>query len=414
MKTKLLIIALSILSLNSYSQIKFEAGYFIKNTGERIDCLIRNVDWKNNPTKFKYKLSEEAESITAVIDDVREFSVTDHIKYERFTVNIDRTSDLTSELREVRDPKFVEEKLFLRFLVEGEASLYKYEDGNLIRFFFKMDNSDVEQLVYLKYKSVKDDNFFNVKYKRTRPKIKENNLFKSQIFENLKCDQLSFSNIENLQYKENELVTYFVKFNSCKGVAFNKFEKEYGKDMFNIVLRPRANFYSFSYEGAGAVDFGSEVVPGFGVEFEIILPFNNNKWSLFIEPSYEYFKSDVMPTDARIRRMDYAAVEIPVGIRHYFFLGPKSKLFLAGGVAFGKDFNSKIDYLRTDITPNALISDLEIDGTQEFFFMAFGYNFNNRVSIEFRQNSNRNLLSNYQTRISDFKGYSIIVGYNIL
>ena len=45
MKTQLLILLITILSFNCYSQIKYQKGYYINNDGQKTDCLIKNVDW---------------------------------------------------------------------------------------------------------------------------------------------------------------------------------------------------------------------------------------------------------------------------------------------------------------------------------------------------------------------------------
>ena len=69
---------LTFITFSSYSQVEFEQGYLINNDGKRLECLIKNVDWKNSPTKFQYKLNENSEPITASIDGVSEFGVGFH------------------------------------------------------------------------------------------------------------------------------------------------------------------------------------------------------------------------------------------------------------------------------------------------------------------------------------------------
>lgn len=54
MKKRILFLLITILSLNCYSQISFQKGYYIDNTNQKINCLIKNIDWKNNPTEFEY------------------------------------------------------------------------------------------------------------------------------------------------------------------------------------------------------------------------------------------------------------------------------------------------------------------------------------------------------------------------
>jgi hypothetical protein len=58
-----------------FGQIVFEKGYFIDKNGNKIICLIKNIDWKDNPKGFDYKLFEDGEIKSANTEDVLEFSV---------------------------------------------------------------------------------------------------------------------------------------------------------------------------------------------------------------------------------------------------------------------------------------------------------------------------------------------------
>ena len=58
MKKQLLILLIFISTFNSYAQTSFEKGYFINNEGQKTDCLIKNIDWKDNPTEIKFKYTE--------------------------------------------------------------------------------------------------------------------------------------------------------------------------------------------------------------------------------------------------------------------------------------------------------------------------------------------------------------------
>ncbi|WP_417619381.1 hypothetical protein [Oceanihabitans sediminis] len=73
MKKNLLFILIVILSANCYSQIIYENGYYIDNSGNKVDCLIKNVDWKDNPTSFEYKLTENSDKNIATLNTVKEF-----------------------------------------------------------------------------------------------------------------------------------------------------------------------------------------------------------------------------------------------------------------------------------------------------------------------------------------------------
>ena len=68
-------ILITVFSFKSYSQIKYEPGYYVDNSGNIINCLIKNTDGKKNPKNFTYKLSAESKPQKGKIEDISEFSV---------------------------------------------------------------------------------------------------------------------------------------------------------------------------------------------------------------------------------------------------------------------------------------------------------------------------------------------------
>lgn len=394
MKKRILIALISILSFNCYSQIEFESGYFINNNGEQTNCLIKNIDWKNNPVEFKYKLSENSESKTATITSVKEFGVLNTSKYHRFIVNIDRSSENINNLSVNKNPQFNEEQLFLKVFVEGKASLYFYEDGNLIRYFYSHDNSNVEQLIFKSYKTPEN-------------KIGKNNRYKQQLWNNLKCEVFSMSDLENIGYNKRDLVKFFIEYNECKNSEFINFEKNQKKDLFNLTIRPGLNFSSLSIQNSASnsrdTDFGNKLGLRLGIEVEFIMPFNKNKWAILIEPTYQYFNSEKILSTQTVNA-DYKSIELPIGIRHYFFLNDNSKIFINGAFVFDFSFNSKIDFENGN--------DLDIT-TRKNIVLGLGYNFKNKYSLEMRYGLSREILSDYIAWTSNYRTFSIIFGYNI-
>ena len=89
LKKQFLLFLIITLHFSGYSQISFVKGYFIKNSGEKIECFIKNIDWKDNPTQFNYKLSKDDDQKEATIEAVKEFGIYDIVKYQRYTVDID-------------------------------------------------------------------------------------------------------------------------------------------------------------------------------------------------------------------------------------------------------------------------------------------------------------------------------------
>lgn len=408
MKKQILFLLITVLSLNCYSQITFENGYYIDNTDQKINCLIKNIDWKNNPTEFEYKLSEGSESKKANLESVKEFGINDVSKYVRSIVNIDRSSEITNYLSNDKDPVFQEEELFLKVLIEGKFTLYEYVDQNLKRYFYNNDNSNIEQLIFKSYKTDND-------------KIGKNDRFKQQLWINLKCNNFDMSKIEGLDYKKNDLVNIFEEYNECNDQEFVNYTKKTKTDFFNLTLRPRLNSSSLKVQSFDTnsrdVDFDNKFGFGFGVEAEFILPFNKNKWAIAIEPTYQSFNSektvnvDNVTGGELIANVDYTSIEVPVSLRYYFFLEKNSKVFLNTSYIVDLKSESSIEYTRND---GSNIKTLEIYSGANLAF-GIGYKHNDKYSLEARYQTNRELLGNYNSNWSAeySTSLSVIFGYSL-
>jgi len=394
MKKNLLIVILSILSFSCYSQINFENGYFIKNTGETIHCLIKNIDWKNNPTQFIYKLSKNSELKTENVDSIKEFGFLDIVKYKSFLVNIDRSSNDLYDMSKNKDPEFKEEHLFLNTLVEGKATLYSYNDKNLVRYFYSTDNSYPKQLIYKNYKTSRGEiQDYSV--------VSVNNKFREQLWNDLKCQTFTMSYLEQIDYNKQDLVKFFEKYNDCENSEFKNYDKTQGKESFHLTVRPGINNSSLStsdfiwgFKNTTEI-FKNQSTFRLGFLAEYILPFNKNKWSIFIDPNYQYYKSN-----SQNLSIEYNSIELPIGIRHYFFLNEYSKFFIS--VAYISDFHI-----------NSKLSNSWTINSNNNYAVGLGYHYKDKYSIEMRYMTNRDLLSDYVYFGSDYKNISIIFGFNV-
>ena len=73
------------LGIKTLAQTHYAKGYFINESNEKFDCLIKNIDWKDNPTSFKYKLNSSSESQKKSIKIVKEFGIYNHVKFLKAT-----------------------------------------------------------------------------------------------------------------------------------------------------------------------------------------------------------------------------------------------------------------------------------------------------------------------------------------
>jgi len=406
MKNQLLFLLVAILSLNCYSQISFEKGYYINNTDQKTNCLIKNIDWKNNPTEFEYRLSENSEPKKVTIKSVKEFGVYNISKYIRRTVNIDRSSKSSMAMSSDKNPIFKEEELFLKVLVESKSNLYEYIDSNLSRYFYNKENSTIEQLVFKRYKTIDNS-------------IGKNNRFRQQLWVDLKCENFKKRKIENVGYNKNDLVRFFTEYNKCNHNDLISFEPKQKQDLFNLTIRPRLNSSSLTLQNSVSnsrdIDFENKTGLGFGLEVEFILPFNKNKWAIAIEPTYQNFKYEKTTVASNVSggklttNVDYSSIEIPVSIRHYFFLNEDSKIFVNASVLFDFSSKSSIEFTRDD---GSILDLLDID-TRNNLAMGVGYKQHDKYSLEIRYQTSKEILEGYSFWSSDYKTFSVIFGYSL-
>jgi hypothetical protein len=393
---KIFISALIIVfSFKSYSQIKYEPGYYIDNSGNVINCLIKNTDWKNNPKEFTYKLSIESEPQKGKIENISEFSVIDKFKFKRYSVDIDRSSNNLNDMGYNRAPEFKKEQLFLKTLFEGKASLYFYEGENLFKYFYSIDNSNAKQLIFKRYLDA--DN-----------RVTKNYEFRKQLLDSLQCQSLSLTDVEKIEYDENDLIDFFTKYSLCqnsKTVIYHLREKP--KKPLSLALRPGINVSNLSIENiatyTGIINFGTKASLRLGVQGEYILPFNKGKWAITLEPTFQYYKGE-STSESKPIKADYKSIQFPIGITYFFFLNDKSKLFLNTSLIYDIPFDSKID-LESSRNP------LKISSTFTPTF-SLGYKYLKKYSLEARYEFGRRPL-NYIFWGSEYKTFAVIFGYDL-
>ncbi len=410
MKKILLFFVIILFTTAVYSQNNFKKGYFINEKGDKIECLIYDKDWKYNPTSIEYKLSENSKIQEASIDRIQEFGIYSGETFVRSTVKMDRSSTKIINLSDNRNPEFKENTLFLKILVNGKASLYSYQEEGLFRYFYDTDTIDITQLIYKKYLYSAIDGIY-----RKDNQIGENNQFRQQLYTTLKCEEMSRRDYENLNYTRKDLVDFFVKYNQCINADYTKIKRK--KVDFNLNIRPGIVFVkpfeiinTISNARNVKINDGSQIFR-IGLEAEVILPFNNNKWSIIVEPTYRTFSgakdydSQLTVTSDRVE-VDYTSLELPVGVRHSFFLGKNTQLFLNASAFFEIQLDSKITYISSNPIqfPISNFISYTIGGGVKY----------SDFSLELRYLPPRNLLFSstiyYQ---ADYSNFSLIVGYTL-
>ncbi|MEC5171748.1 outer membrane beta-barrel protein [Chryseobacterium nepalense] len=388
------------------AQIKFEKGYYIDNSGKRSEVLIKNMGWKNNPTEFMYKDLDSENVKKEKISDIQEFGFENAEKYVRKTVMLDSSSDQLNDLSNDRIPKFSEKTVFLKYILDGKADLLYYENDNTKKFFFSIDDSEPKQLIYKRY-------FINDN------QIAYNDEYKNQIAEILDCG-IDNKKIEAAEYKIKDLSSLFLNYNTCKGINaipsnYNTAQKAGGT--FHLNIRPGINLSSL--EATGSTSFTSKTNKfdrkttfRIGLEAELVLPTNKNKWSVFAEPTYQYYKAEneysIYPDEQyssikSSNSVDYKSIELPLGIRYYVFLNDKSKFFFNAAFVLDLPLNSTI---------NAYSTENKITSGNNLAFGA-GYKYNEKFLIEIRLGTKRDVVKEISYLSSKYQTTSLILGYTI-
>jgi hypothetical protein len=399
MKIQVLTVAFLIIAYTSLAQIDFESGYFIREPDEMVQCLIRNVDWKNNPREFRYKLSENDPVQEAGIQTVKEFGITGFSKYVRADVKLDKSDKAINKLSFDREPLFKEETVFLKVLIEGPVTLLSYEDKNITRFFYQSGSSEIVPLIYKQYMTDKG--------------VATNDDFKKQLLTNFYTHGVTMADLQDIKYSNRDLERLFIKINESSGSGFTKFEDK-KKDVFNLTLKPGVNFNNLSVQSEVSsfynTDFDMEQNFRFGVEAEFIFPFFKNKFGILMEPSYQYYQAEHPASLERFSsEVNYQSIEFAGGLRHYFFLNDKSKIYINPLFVYEFDFNSTIKIIRFE---EFVQEDLQVKSKINMAAVA-GYKYKNKYSMEIRYYTKRELLVPYTHWSANYNSFSVTLGYTI-
>ena len=418
MKTKLSALLLFTCLLMS-GQTKFKPGHYINLNNEKVIGFIKDYDWKNNPYEIEFKTTLDDNSHSIINkDNLKEFEIYENSKYINTEIQIDKSSNLNNQITSERELIYQKEKVLLKVLIEGEASLYQYQDEGVEKFFYSSNGVLFEQLVFKLFlaseKDVAELNLINTVSSNSL--ILKNEGYKKQLFQNVNCN-FQREKIYNLIFAKSKLYKYFEEYNKCKKVSYKTYKKNFEtqlklKGVLNLNLNSlNLNYFNDEYRSK---DFGNSTNFGFGLELELILPFNNNKWSVFTEPTYNTYENSAILkktfstiTTTQKVNVKYDYIQLPVGVKHYFFLSDKINIDL--NLAYNLKFTSKksiIDYEDT--------SDFSVFPTLKNFAFGFDVNFQ-KATLGVKYFTKTQILNGaYEQKYADYKNLSLQLKYQIL
>jgi len=408
-KTQFMLLVLTFFVFdNIEGQITFKNGYFIDNTGNKINCKIKDKDEKYTPTGFTYMLESNSKKYVRGLENTQEFRLNEGVKYIRAKVGIDKSKSHLSKLKNTMNMEYEEEIVFLKVLLEGESSLYEYKKAGFERYFYKLGDEPIRQLDYKKYKV-------------GNASIRENNRYRQQLKLEMSCE-LSNKSIESLEYKKKDLVKFFKDYNVCINSSFELYDNKEKQKKINIGIRYEGMFSrnTLFFRADELLDFENKLVSQFGLSFEYIMPFNRNKWRFFMEPSYYKYESensliveyDFNPDIEYTYRLENRAIELPLGVRYYMFLSKEMQLFLGAGYYLDIYSRTEINETATTFlqTDNQSYSGKQSIGN---VFAGFGIQYN-RFSVDYRYKRGKDFAVNTTGWFTAYKGSSISIRINLL
>ncbi|WP_152286086.1 outer membrane beta-barrel protein [Flavicella marina] len=412
MKKLLLVISLFFITIKSIAQIEFQQGYFVTEKGEKKECLIKNEYWDFCPSEFTYKNSEEGQELLRKIENTKEFRIDNALWYVKHTIDIDQSSNKTSELTTSKHPDFKEETVFLKVLVFGKITLFEYKNQSFTRYFYKTDDSATQQLVYKKYIQNSD--------------IITNQAYKQHLLNTFDCENVTKNDIVKTKYRHNSIVKLFETYNTCFNSSATIFKNKEKSKLIYLSLRPGLSLVNQSYTISESPNepgnFTGKPNYRFGVELSLVLNRMKNI-ALILEPTIQqytnsnstliegiYFNYDI-PANYNV---NYTSIEIPIGIRYYFKSIEQKGLFVNAQVGFDisiSNSNLSVDYV--DVIGTDINKTHEFDSYSSLFTFGAGYKLNGKMSLELRYSLKPDLFKSYATKVSKFKSFGLMFGYQL-
>ncbi len=405
-KYSILLIAAFFFTNATFAQTRFEKGFFIDANDKQVNCLIKNERWLNSPKIILYKLSENSNEIEVDATKIKKFKVNDGPLYVAHTGSFPVYKNNTATQVLTMKINTIDRSAFLKPIITGTASLFEFREGNDISYAYTLNDNEMEILLY--GESVGENNL-----------VSKINTYKNQLFKDVKCG--SKTDIQNLKYSTKSLKEYFYNYNVCIDSNFKNEEDQSTvtkKSKSSIKLWAGVQQNKFSSAIINSIlQFEDKISPKVGIEFEHVLGFNNNKWALFINSSYNEYETlanyepfSTNPTVAQAT-FEFSRLENFTGARHYMFFNDNSSIFIETGFTFDYDFKAELD----NLIGNAAINTSSGDFKTIYFGLAagVGYSFNQKFYTRLNIYSGQNILVFFTSKNNIYNRMAFTIGYKL-
>lgn len=303
---------------NLFAQNKFELGYYIDQSGNKIEGEISEITLNNFPSNFIIRKKGKEEIVETSSATLIKYGT---MVFEKKSFQYDPSLRMDiANMPKQKDFQLVNKTAFVQLMVNGDTKLYKYSENGVSTFFYETANN---QLTTLKYK----------KYLENGNDINENREFISQLKEVKNVKDSSDEGYYNaVKYNDTDLVNYFTKFN---GKSIKNYKKS--KLLFNVFVG-----YSISSMDINFLqDLPAENFSHVTVMPEIEYVLNNNimnPTSFYFNLKYRAVKADFEEIYVRENwqhKVDYQSLLLSFGAKKYFLSSKDMKFY--GKIGFALD-----------------------------------------------------------------------------
>lgn len=319
--TVLLLLLITTLTTTAQNTTEFRTGYIVTKAGDSIDCKINAIRWPNIPSRVDYRVGGDQFSIQR--DAIAEIVITNRYKHVRHLVDMDRSTTAMDALDDNKELNLEKANLLLEVLVEGPATLYFYRKTNMNRLFFSVDDDPVKQLIYKLYRKENGDLGANLGYKQ-------------QLWEELKCEDLSLTAIGELEYDHREITTFFRKYNDCKSSVREGFDRDARTRVLFASVIAGPHFGNFHFQSAftpGRTALGNVSGVSFGLDLEYVFGTRNSSWSAYATPMYHSSSASYQTADVEVE-LNYNMLKLPIGFRYSVLQSGNPKGHIDLGLVF--------------------------------------------------------------------------------
>ena len=301
---------LSLFSLILIAQSDFKQGFFIKNNGVKVNCLIEIQEWEKTPDLFRYKLDGGDTIKTISANEVQEIEIGDITRLRKINAAIDISNTRTIMLKP-------NQTFLAEVLVDGKVDLLKTKNKGVKKYFYTVDGLDYIELIQKEYV--------------LNHKVRYNNDYLVKINKDVMCD-ISSGYID-IRYHEKSLQKHFIDYNECKGQELN-FIKKFKSTKFNALALIGFNSSKFDTKLINnnvfldkRLSFDSKISLSLGAEGEMLFPSTNYTFGLGLGALYRSYNSSAHNTITdEILTAEYSSIEMSFGPRYFLGLSKSSKL----------------------------------------------------------------------------------------